>query len=41
MTLVKNVAAAVPDVVLTVVAVLGMVVLIGLSAWELPVNDND
>lgn len=41
MTLIKDVARAVPDVLLTVVAVLGMVVLVGLSAWDLPVGDND
>jgi hypothetical protein len=41
MTLVKDVAAAVPALVLTVVAVLGMAVLIGLSAWELPLRVDD
>lgn len=40
MTLIKDVATTVPALVLTVVAMLGMAVLIGLSAWELPVRAN-
>ena len=40
MTLVKDVAAVVPAIVLTVVAVLGVAVLIGLSAWDLPVEND-
>jgi hypothetical protein len=41
MTLVKSVATVVPTVLLSAVAVLGMAVLIGLSAWELPIRFDD
>jgi|SwirhirootsSR3_FD_contig_31_16780101_length_322_multi_2_in_0_out_0_1 hypothetical protein len=41
MTLVKDVVTVVPTLVLSAVAVLGMAVLIGLSAWELPIRLDD
>ena len=41
MTLVKDVAATVPALLVTMVAVLGLAVLVGLSAWDLPIRAND
>jgi hypothetical protein len=35
---VKDVLTVVPTLLLSVVAVLGMAILIGLSAWQLPVR---
>jgi hypothetical protein len=40
MTQIKDMAAVVPALLVTVVAVIGLAVLIGLSAWELPVSAN-
>jgi len=41
MTLLKDVATVVPTVLLSAVAVLGMVLLIGLSSWDLPIRIAD
>ncbi len=41
MTLVKDAVTVVPTLLLSAVAVLGMAVLIGLSAWDLPVRFDD
>jgi len=41
MTLVKDAAAVVPTLVVSVVAVLGMAVLIALSSWDLPIRFDD
>ena len=38
MTQVKDVLTVVPTLLLSVVALLGMALLIGMSAWELPVR---
>lgn len=40
MTSVKDVVTVVPALVLSAVAVLGIAVLIGLSAWDLPINNE-
>jgi hypothetical protein len=41
MVLIKDVVTVVPTVLLSVFAVLGPAVLIGLSSWDLPIRLDD
>jgi hypothetical protein len=41
MVLIKDVVTVIPTVLLSVFAVLGMAVLIGLSSWDLPIRLED